>query len=296
MPGRAVNMSDGWATRRRRGPGHDWSVVRLAAQGEISRIEVDTNHFKGNFPDTCSIEACLASEAGDAVPPDAAWKTLLPRTKLQAHTRHFFETELAQLGPSSHVRLSVYPDGGVSRLRVFGTLGDDARASLGVRRLDALPGELARADLTACAASTRWVDAMLAARPFGTAKRVYEIAERAWSQTGPEDWRQAIAAHPRIGESAAPKEAGTQTGWSSKEQAGMRAASTEVRAKMSEANRLYESRFGFTYIVCATGKSAEELLAIAESRLQNSPEKELETAAAELYAITLIRLGKLLQP
>lgn len=296
MPGRAVNMSDGWETRRRRGPGHDWSVVRLAAPGEITRIEVDTNHFKGNFPDTCSIEACLAPEAGDAVPPEGSWKPLLPRTKLQAHTRHFFESELAQLGPSSHVRLSVYPDGGVSRLRVWGTLGDDARAALGVRRLDALPSELARADLTACAASSRWVEAMLAARPFGSAARVYETAERAWSQLGPDDWKQAIAAHPRIGESAAPKEAGSQTGWSAKEQAGMRAASAEVRAKMSEANRLYEARFGFTYIVCATGKSAEELLAIAEGRLQNSQEKELETAAVELLAITKIRLGKLLQP
>lgn len=125
MPGRAANMGDGWETRRRRGPGYDWCIVRLGHRGTIEKIEVDTNHFKGNFPESCMIEACDAttpSGASEHVPNDRAeWRTLLARTKLKADTRHFFEKEI-ELGksPCTHLRLNIYPDGGVSRMRVWG--------------------------------------------------------------------------------------------------------------------------------------------------------------------------------
>jgi allantoicase len=122
MPGRARNMGDGWETRRRRGPGHDWAIVRLGATGVISRVEIDTNHFKGNYPDTASIEACLAPGAALDELSRVQWVELLPRTKLQAHRRHFFKRELRRIGPVSHVRLNIFPDGGVSRFRVHGTL------------------------------------------------------------------------------------------------------------------------------------------------------------------------------
>jgi allantoicase len=124
MPGRAADMSDGWETKRRRGPGHDWSVIRLAARGEIRRVEVDTAHFKGNYPDTCSLEA--ADAAGAAEIAALRWKEALPRTKLQAHTRHFYEAELADVGAVTHVRFNIYPDGGVSRLRLYGRLGGES--------------------------------------------------------------------------------------------------------------------------------------------------------------------------
>jgi allantoicase len=123
MPGRAPNMGDGWETRRRRGPGHDWIVVKLGTPGEIRKIEVDTNHFKGNFPDTCSIDGCLVrGDAPAAYMSSLAveWREILPRTKLEADKRHFFESEIKVKGVVSHVRLNVYPDGGVSRLRVHG--------------------------------------------------------------------------------------------------------------------------------------------------------------------------------
>jgi allantoicase len=122
MPGRAKNMGDGWETRRRRGPGHDWAIVRLGATGVISRVEIDTNHFKGNYPDTASIEACLARGATLDELSRAPWVDLLARTKLEAHHRHFFARELQRTGPVSHVRLNIFPDGGVSRFRVHGTL------------------------------------------------------------------------------------------------------------------------------------------------------------------------------
>jgi allantoicase len=122
MPGRAANMGDGWETRRRRGPGHDWAVVRLGAPGVITRIEIDTNHFKGNYPDSASVEGCLAPGATLQELASATWHELLPRTKLKAHHRHFFSRELQVRGPVSHVRLNIVPDGGVSRLRIYGTL------------------------------------------------------------------------------------------------------------------------------------------------------------------------------
>ena len=125
MPGRAKNMGDGWETRRRRGPGHDWAVLRLGAAGVVSRIEIDTNHFKGNYPDSASIECCLARGATLEELLAREWRELLPQSKLKAHHRHFFARELRRAGTISHLRLNIFPDGGVSRLRVYGTVASD---------------------------------------------------------------------------------------------------------------------------------------------------------------------------
>ncbi len=133
-------MSDGWETKRRRGPGHDWVIVRLATEGRIRRVEIDTNHFKGNYPDTASVEGSRDGET---------WTDLLPRTKLQAHTRHFFIDELLADGPFTHLRLNVYPDGGVSRLRVWGTATERDDAP---RRCSASTRSFIR---TSCARSVR---------------------------------------------------------------------------------------------------------------------------------------------
>ena len=122
MPDRAKNMGDGWETRRRRGPGHDWAIVKLGAPGTIRRVEIDTNHFKGNFPDRASIEGCFRPGAGFAALADAAWTELLPPTKLRASHRHIYSKELRPADVVSHVRLNIFPDGGISRLRVHGTV------------------------------------------------------------------------------------------------------------------------------------------------------------------------------
>ncbi|HEX2189868.1 MAG TPA: allantoicase [Longimicrobiaceae bacterium] len=124
LPGRSLFMGDGWETRRRRGPGHDWVVVRLAAPGAIHRVEVDTDHFKGNAPDLCSLEAVRlpGADADALADPTVPWAPLLPESRLQPHARHRWEDEVAALGPVTHVRLNVFPDGGVARLRLFGTL------------------------------------------------------------------------------------------------------------------------------------------------------------------------------
>ena len=119
MPGDAAHMGDGWETKRRRGPGHDWTIVRLGAEGAIRRVEVDTRHFKGNAPGACSLEAS-GGETAAVLGERAAWRELLPRMPLQPHTRHWFEEELNAVGDATHVRFNIYPDGGVARLRLFG--------------------------------------------------------------------------------------------------------------------------------------------------------------------------------
>lgn len=124
MPGSALDMSDGWETRRRRGPGHDWAVIRLGAAGTVRRVVVDTSHFKGNYPESCSLEGFNAEGVvvDEATIPGLPWKDVLPRTRLQAHTRHAYEEEIKGPGVVTHLRFNIYPDGGVARLRVYGTV------------------------------------------------------------------------------------------------------------------------------------------------------------------------------
>ena len=124
LPGRGRDMSDGWETRRRRGPGHDWAILRLGAPGAVRRVEVDTLHFKGNAPGACSVDVISApgAERADLADPARSWRELLARTKLQPHTLHRFERELADAGGATHARLNIFPDGGVSRLRLFGEI------------------------------------------------------------------------------------------------------------------------------------------------------------------------------
>ncbi|MGB6546129.1 MAG: allantoicase [Candidatus Acidiferrales bacterium] len=119
LPGPSLGMFDGWETRRRRGPGHDWAVVRLGAPGTIHRVVVETSFFKGNFPESCSLDASRAT-GEDSAHANLAWTEILARSPLAADASHVFEKELRAAGEFTHVRLNVYPDGGVARLRVFG--------------------------------------------------------------------------------------------------------------------------------------------------------------------------------
>lgn len=276
MPGRALNMSDGWETRRRRGPGHDWVIVKLAAEATVRRIEIDTNHFKGNFPDTCSLEGSADGHQ---------WHDVLARTKLQAHTRHFFLDELLAHGPFTHLRMNVYPDGGVSRLRVWSTATIAGRRAAVVRRINTLID--AERELRHCCSSQQWAELMAAARPFASWESLIETADRVWLSVSPDEWLHAFHAHPRIGE----RKAGAR--WTAQEQSGTRTASDETRDALTEGNRAYEEKFGFIYLVCATGRSADEMLANLRERIGNDRETELRAAAEEQRKITALRLEKL---
>lgn len=123
LPGRAPNMGNGWETRRRRTPGFDWIIVRLASRGKPQLIEVDTNHFKGNCPRSFTLDGIDARELPltSLIDPACPWVPVLDEQPLTPHTRHFYRREKLHAGPFTHVRLSIFPDGGVSRLRLYGT-------------------------------------------------------------------------------------------------------------------------------------------------------------------------------
>ena len=130
-PGRGVDMGDGWETRRRREPGNDWVVIALAQPGVIRKIEVDTAHFKGNYPDRCSLQGARLQAISLASLPRQSekWAELLPEVKLQADRAHEFREQVVDIGAVTHVRLNIYPDGGVSRLRLFGVVAGSSRAN-----------------------------------------------------------------------------------------------------------------------------------------------------------------------
>ena len=121
MPGRGVNMGDGWETKRNRTPDNrDWVILKLATHGIIERIVVDTCHFKGNYPDSCSIEGCSGDNDDAVINGKVEWQTILPQQKLGADAEHEFVKEIVSTSVHSHVRLNIFPDGGISRLRLFG--------------------------------------------------------------------------------------------------------------------------------------------------------------------------------
>lgn len=125
MPGRGVNMGDGWETKRNRTPNNrDWVIVRLAHKGVIEKILIDTHHFKGNYPDSCMLEGCniLKEEESKLETNAIEWKTILPQVKLSADAEHYFENEIQYKELFTHIRLSIFPDGGVSRMRLFGKI------------------------------------------------------------------------------------------------------------------------------------------------------------------------------
>lgn len=162
-------------------------------------------------------------------------------------------------------------------------------------RLNALRPREAAERLRACCGSSRWVEAMLARRPFESVDDLLAAADEAWRATGPKDWDEAFAHHPRIGErhAAAPASAAARA-WSAGEQGSAAGASAAARAELAEANEAYERRFGRIYIVCATGRSAEEMLADIAARMKNDPERERAVAVEEQRKITRLRLKTLI--
>jgi 2-oxo-4-hydroxy-4-carboxy-5-ureidoimidazoline decarboxylase len=161
--------------------------------------------------------------------------------------------------------------------------------------LNRLPSEEARAEFHRCCGSQRWAEAMARARPFASQQALYAEASRIWSLTGPDDWREAMRHHPRIGDVSRLREKYKATGaWSEQEQRGLEGAGEDIIQALADGNRAYEERFGFIFLVCATGKSAAEMLGLLRARMNHPPDQELRVAAEEQAKITRIRLEKLL--
>jgi allantoicase len=297
MPGRAKNMGEGWETRRRRGPGNDWVILKMGVPGVIGRIEVDTSHFKGNYPESCSLEACYIDESvGDsAFFAVTDWKTVLPRTTLKADRMHVFRGQLLESGPATQVRFNIYPDGGVARLRIFGRAERPEDRLRGIARFNHLARAQAQRALLDCCGSQAWAQQVLAQRPYGSAERLYEAADKVWAQLGKKDWLEAFGHHRPIGGTKAKeKQSKAARRWSAEEQSAAQRASKENLAVLAAANEAYRAAFGHVFLICAAGKTGEEILQSLQQRLSNSAEVELRIAAEEQRKITRMRLEKLL--
>lgn len=175
----------------------------------------------------------------------------------------------------------------------------DLSVEAGLARLHALEAGAAVAELLACCGSRRWAQAMAAARPFGSKEELLSRADEMWWDLDAEDWLEAFRAHPRLGESGEAGEAERRTSrsrrWSEGEQAGARRAEPKVVTALASENRAYEERFGHVFLLCATGKSADRMLASLRERLDHEPEEELKIAAGEQAKITRLRLDKWLK-
>ncbi|HKR02129.1 MAG TPA: 2-oxo-4-hydroxy-4-carboxy-5-ureidoimidazoline decarboxylase [Pyrinomonadaceae bacterium] len=165
----------------------------------------------------------------------------------------------------------------------------------GLEQLNALPQEEAEAELLKCCGSTLWARRMAEERPFRDLHDLTTKADAEWWALDEEDWLEAFSRHPKIGEKKSERaQAEAARQWSETEQAGATSAGEETRLALAEGNREYERKFGYIYIVCATGKSADQMLAILKGRLQNDADKEIRVAAEEQRRITHLRLQKLL--
>jgi allantoicase len=288
-PGEARVMGEGWETARRRDDGNDWVEFRLAGPGVVRLAELDTRYFVGNAPGWASLRGMDRRSRSD---DPAAWTELLPRTRLQPDTQHLFR--LPATAEVTSVRLDVFPDGGLARVRLYGDLSDQGLAELGLRWLNSLPADQAHQVLASCCASRAWVQRMAAGRPYADVDTLLSASDGAVRELDRDDLGEALWAHPRIGQRAAG--ASAEATWSRQEQAGVGTAADEVRAALEEGNRAYEERFGHVFLIRASGRSAEDLLAALRERLGNDPDTEWGVVAEELREITRLRLERLLQP
>ncbi|HEX2268665.1 MAG TPA: 2-oxo-4-hydroxy-4-carboxy-5-ureidoimidazoline decarboxylase [Pyrinomonadaceae bacterium] len=166
---------------------------------------------------------------------------------------------------------------------------------MSLKHLNELPPEEASHEFLKCCGSKRWAETMTARRPFESLEELTRAAGDVWWSLNHDDWLEAFRSHPKIGEKKAAEHVSTQSQqWSGQEQSGMRDAGEDTIDSLAQLNREYEEKFGFIFIVCATGKSAGEMLALLRQRIHNNPTTELPIAAAEQAKITELRLKKLL--
>lgn len=274
-PGEPRGMWDGWETRRRRGPGNDWAVFKLGLSGTIDEVVVDTRYFKGNAPGWVTVSV---SDEG------SVWSEVVSRIPVKADSVNHLP--LATRAAASWVRLDIHPDGGAARFRVMGRPQPESAGAKRLQYLNSLLGQSATSFFHTACSSTRWVSSMLASRPFASVSEVVEAAEVSFLELEDDDWLEAFAGHPRIGERG--------DAVANREQAGTEGTGAATLASLAEVNRRYEEKFGFVYLVYATGKTADQMLALAEDRLENDRATEMSNAAGEQQKITATRLRRML--
>jgi allantoicase len=282
-PGNAARMDQGWETRRRRDGGNDWILLRPAVPGRVRQVVVDTTHFVGNAPGGVAMSALDA--AGE-------WRPLLPRTSLTPDTRHWFgvESGLDVDLIARQVRVDLFPDGGLARIKLWGDPTTEASGVAAVRWWNLLPAPAAAAAVRSCCASPGWAAALAAGRPYIDLDTVVAASDALLHQLDAAELATALAAHPRIGER--PTGTGAQAAASRREQTGV-GEDPELRAALEAGNREYEQRFGQVYLVRATGRSGPELLSLLNERLTHTAAEEGLVVRRELAEITALRLLRL---
>jgi allantoicase len=214
LPGRGVNMGDGWETKRRRTPGSDWCVLELGRRGVVERIELDTHFFKGNAPQATLVQCLDLGEPGELSEevlqarlrsPDG-WQVLVDKTPLVQHRRHQLEPGRPRI--VTHLRVHIFPHGGVNRLRIHGHAVDTPAEARALATLHGLGEAEARGLLLSFNGAPAFADRLLGLRPFASVRQVFAAADQVWWSLDTDEWLAAFAAHPRIGEQ---KAAPTQT-------------------------------------------------------------------------------------
>ena len=295
-PDPPAHMGEGWETRRSRPPGEDWMIVLLGRSGTLDHVLLDTAHFKGNHPSHAAIDAiCWPGAPPWSLVTTDLWTPIVDWSPLGPDPPH--QHAVDDSGPWTHVRMRIQPDGGVARLRVMGrpanwiaAIDDPLVVALNRAEPDRAAEVLGR-----CCGSTRWVAAVLDQRPFCSRAHLLGVAEDAWWRLQEADWLEAFGHHPRIGADVASlrERFGATAALSEAEQAGVAGAEAEVLTALAEGNAAYDARFGHVFLVCASGRSATEMLDILRRRLDNERQLELRIAAGEQAKITRLRLAGL---
>lgn len=275
-------MWDGWETARRRGPGHDWAVVELGLPGAVTAVDVDTRFFKGNAPGWVTLD--VAADEGD-------WHEAVGKTPVDPDSVN--RIELSSPVDARQVRVNIFPDGGVARLRVIGRPFPAAATAIRLRYLNALFDQDAAAFFRTVCGSGRWYREMSDRRPFASFDQLVVSADEVFDRLGDADWRQAFGAHPRIGESHG-QQAAEGEERSRREQSGVDPSDEALAAELASLNQEYEDRFGYAFIVRAAGRSGREMADLARGRIENDPGAELAVAAGQQREITKLRLAAML--
>jgi allantoicase len=287
--GPAAAAEQVWRTRRRRQPGSEWVVLKLAGPARVQAVTLDTAHLEGDCPALAALQAATSRQE----PGHDDWFELLPPQRMVPCTEHHFQDELKDNAEVRWVRLSLLPDGGMARCRLWGELTADGLRDARLSYLNASAEAELRPIFTAVCHSARWVAEMCRSGPFESVQDLQKKGASAWSRCREADWREALKGHPRIGERQAGRDLASH--WSRGEQSKAAQPDEAVKAELRDKQLAYEEHFGFLFLICATGRSSSEILHILNERLRQTPERELQTVAEELAKIIHLRLEKLLQ-
>lgn len=287
-PGHSQNASQGWLTRRRREPGNDWAVVRLVGPGTVQSVTLDTSNLEHECPTAAGLEATSSLD-----PNEGDWFELLPPQTMIPNTEHIFQRELKANSDVVWVRLQIVPDGGMARLRVWGRLNPAGLEEARLLYLNSAGAVTLKEIFHQVCHSQRWSEELARLAPYSSLNDLLKKGAGAWSKCSEPDWRDALKGHPRIGQKAKGSDLSAQ--WSKGEQSSAASPEDGIRETLLQVQEEYFQKFGFIFLICATGKSSAQILQVARERLGNSVPEELQTVAEEQAKIIHLRLEKLLK-